>query len=281
MTERSELWLSVLDSRFRISSDDERIVDLVRELWEPFVVDEGGGEARGLTVATEGAGWRVETEPNPPIIATDPWVVASTLRNAVSGAAVAAAPPMIPIHGAAVQRDGVFLVLSGPARAGKTTLLLELLDRGWLLVTDDLVPLDLKTLVARPFPKPLSVREPARWRRFSGAWDVPAWLPDPVVVGLLPAAAMPHSEAIQYRPSLLVFPRYAEGAEPASRRLTPAETVAWCGDNLHSRGPGEPGVLPAVARLGTSTPGYAIRYGSTADALRLLENCLVDARSME
>lgn len=281
MTERSELGLSVLDSRFRIVSDDERMIELVRELWEPFVVDDPGGESRVLTVAKQDAGWRVDAEPNPPIVASDPWVVASTLRNAVSGAAVAAAAPMVPIHGAAVQRDGVFLVLSGPARAGKTTLLLELLDRDWLLVTDDLVPLDLDTLVARPFPKPLSVREPARWRRFSGAWEVPAWLPDPAVVGLIPATAMPHSEAIQYRPSLLVFPRYTEGAEPSSRRLTAAETVAWCGDNLHSRGPGEPGVLPAVARLGTSTPGYAVRYGSTADALELLEKCLVDARSME
>lgn len=281
MTERSEVALSVLDSRFRIVSDDERMVTLVAELWEPFLVDDAGAEARVLTVEKEDRGWRVDAEPNPPIVATDPWVAASTLRNAISGSAVAAAAPMVPIHGAAVQRGGIFLVLSGPPRAGKTTLLLELLDRDWLLVTDDLVPLDLKTLVARPFPKPLSVREPARWRRFSGAWEVPAWLPEPVAVGLIPATAMPHSEAIQYRPSLLVFPRYTEGAEPVSRRLTPAETVAWSGDNLHSRGPGEPGVLPAVARLGTSTPGYAIRYGFTADALELLENCLVDAGSME
>lgn len=275
MTERAELSLSVLDSRFRITSGDARIVELVGELWEPFLVDDDGGEARVLTVEPEGAvGWRLEAPPNPPIVARDPWVIASTLRNAVSGAAVAGAPPMVPIHGAAVERDGVFLVLSGPARAGKTTLLLELLDRGWLLVTDDLVPLDLTTLVGRPFQKPLSVREPARWRRFSGGWDVPTWLPDPVVVGLIPATAMPHSEAVDYRPSLLVFPRYVPGAEPALRRLTPAETVAWCGDNLHSRGPGDPGVLPAAARLGTSTPGYAIRYGSSDDAVKLLENCL-------
>ena len=274
MTPASEVALSVLGTGFVVSSDDVRIVDLVRALWGPFVVEDPGLDPRELHIRRDEDRWTVAQPPHPPISAVDPWIVVSAVRNSVSGIAIANAGPMVPVHGAAVERDGVFLVLSGPVRAGKTTLLLELLDRGWLLVTDDLVALDPETLTARPFQKPLSVRDPETWRRFSRGWDVPAWLPDPTVVGLIPATAMPHSAAAEYRPSLLVFPRFVAAGDPFLEVLTPAQVVAWCGDNLHSRGPGEPGLLPAVARLSISTPGYTVRYGSTGVALELLEKCL-------
>lgn len=281
MTPAWEVSLSVLGSGFTVVSDDERMTALVRELWEPFVVAGPQRPDFELSIRQGEGRWRLDGPPHPPVASEDPWLIAASLRNSVSGAAIAGAGPIVPVHGAAVEKDGTFLVLAGPPKAGKTTLVLELLDRGWLLVTDDLVPLDPETLTARPFQKPLSVREPERWRRFARGWDVPAWLPQPVSAGLIPAPALPLSRAGVYRPSLLVFPRFEAGAEPALERLTPAATVAWCGDNLHSRGPGEPGVLPAVARLGKSTPGYLISYGSTKDALELLESALQGSPTME
>lgn len=280
MTPSAEVTLSILGSRFRVSSPDARMVALAAELWEPFVAEDGG-EGETATIEMRREGWRLDTPPDPPIAATDPWIVAAAARNSLSRRAIRVAQGIVPLHGAAVERHGTFLVFAGPPKAGKTTLLLELLERGWLLVTDDLVPLDPGTLTATPFPKPLSVRDPARWREAARRWNVPAWLPPPQSVGLIPAAAVPRSTAGTYRPSALVFTRFAEGAEPQVRRLSPAETVAWCGDNLHSRGPETPGVLPVLAGLGRSVPGYAMTYTSTPEALELLESVLRGLGSME
>jgi hypothetical protein len=44
----------------------------------------------------------------------------------------------VPLHGAAVEIDGGALVLSGPSRAGKTTLAAALLSAGYRVLTEDL-----------------------------------------------------------------------------------------------------------------------------------------------
>ena len=273
MTQPAEVTLSILGSTFRISSDDERMAELARELWEPFLTTDGGAFLEAI-VESRDEGWHLVIPDEPRVGATDPWVLASSLRNSLSRRAIRAATSIVPLHAAAVERDGVVVVLAGPPRAGKTTLLLDLLECGWLLVTDDLVPLDPATLTATPFPKPLSVRDPERWARLAGGWDVPDWLPPPATVGLLPATAVPCSTLEEYSPGVLVFPTFEPGAEPAIDPLSPAAVVAWAADNLHTRPPGAAGVLPALARLGQRTRGYRVTYGSTENALELMEKCL-------
>lgn len=273
----AEVTLSILGSGFRVSSDDERMVELARELWAPFVMTNDDGGLLEAIVESRDEGWHLVVPDEPRVGARDPWVLASSLRNSLSRRAIRAAISIVPLHAAAVERDGVVVVLAGPPRAGKTTLLLDLLESGWLLVTDDLVPLDPGTLTATPFPKPLSVRDPERWARLSGGWDVPDWLPPPTAVGLLPATAVPRSTLEEYSPGVLVFPRFEPGTEPAIDPLSPAAVVAWAADNLHTRSPGASGVLPVLATLGQRTPGYTIRYGSTLAALELLEKSLAGA----
>jgi hypothetical protein len=277
----TEVTLSILGSHFRVVAEDPRMADLVEELWRPFVSAGGPNEVEVRIGPYGDTGWRLDVADESPISAQDPWLLASSARNALSRTAIRNATSIVPLHAAAVERDGVFAVLSGPPRAGKTTLLLDLLGEGWSLVTDDLVPVDPETLTATPFAKPLSVRDPARWREVSGGWAVPEWLPPPDQVGLVPATALRRSEVDSYAPSVLVFPHYDPDSSPAFRPLTAAETVAWCGDNLHTRGPGAPGVLAVLARLAAGAPGYAISYGSSAEALELLAKCLAGEIPME
>jgi hypothetical protein len=51
--------------------------------------------------------------------------------------------------------------LVAPSGTGKTTLLLELLRRGWTTLGDEFILLDRETLVAQPFPLGLAIRETA------------------------------------------------------------------------------------------------------------------------
>ena len=265
--------LSVLGRALTVRCDDERMTDLVRQLWEPFVA-RGGKVEDPIVIRTTPGGWRIEAPPDAPSSAVDPWVLAAVLRNLITRRAVAGAASIYPLHGAAAERDGVFLVLAAAPRAGKTTLLLELVSLGWKLVTDDLVPLDPATATATPFPKPLSVRDPARWRTYASGWEVPEWLPPPRAVGLIPATAFRLTDATSYRPSLLAFSRFEPGASAGAEELSPARTAAACGENLHPARDRTPEALRAVARLGSVAPGWSLRYGRTRDALDLLENRL-------
>jgi hypothetical protein len=73
------------------------------------------------------------------------------LLDRVSGFAV--------LHAGAVAHAGRAWLLAGPSGAGKTTLALALLERGFPLLSDDFAPLELATGLVHPFPKSLGVRE--------------------------------------------------------------------------------------------------------------------------
>ncbi|MDQ4125760.1 MAG: hypothetical protein M3134_09200 [Actinomycetota bacterium] len=280
MTRPAELWLSILDSRFRVSSDDVRIVDLMRALWEPFASGDPLPDAHEVSIRARGDGWYLAAAGDPPITAVDAWILAGAARNSMSRRAVAETPS-VPLHAAAAERDGTFVLLSGSPEAGKTTLLLDLVGKGWRVVTDDLVPFDPAALTATPFPKPLSVRDPARWREVARSWRVPEWLSPPERVGLVPPGAVARTEVTSFRPSLVVFPRFERGAQPGFRALSAAETVAMCAENLHPQHRGSQAGLATLAKVGAATPGFAIRYGSSAEALALVGKCLAAVQSME
>lgn len=273
--------LALLDTHFHVTTNDPRIADLVRQLWEPFVSPDPAPDAVEVAIEARDGRWRLHAPPEADVIAADPWLLAATLRNGLSRRAIREASSIVPLHAAAVERNGAYVVFSGPPEAGKTTLLLDLLVTGWRLVTDDLVAIEENGLTARPFFKPLSVREPERWRRFVGRWQVPEWLPPPATVGLIPATAFPLAEAVTYAPTLLVFSRFVAGEAGSRESLSPGRTVVLCGDNLHPRDPIGPREVGVLARLGTTTPGAAIRYGSSDQALELVVKCLADAGTME
>jgi hypothetical protein len=62
------------------------------------------------------------------------------------------------VHGAAVVREQG-IVLPGALRCGKTTLALSLLNRGFRLASDDVVPIHRETLEVHPFPRLLNLRQ--------------------------------------------------------------------------------------------------------------------------
>jgi hypothetical protein len=100
------------------------------------------------------------------------------------------------LHGAAAARGDAGLILAGPALAGKTTLVLELLRLGFDFLSDDAAPLDRATGLILPFPRAVGMRKGVGGRNGrapavpDGALlDLPhKWLVDPEALGArLPA----------------------------------------------------------------------------------------------
>jgi hypothetical protein len=76
------------------------------------------------------------------------------------------------LHAAALERGGRAFVLAGPSGAGKTTLTLALVDRGWRIATEEMVLIDPALAVrglSRPIHAPIDSPQhhaiPASWRR--------------------------------------------------------------------------------------------------------------------
>jgi hypothetical protein len=64
------------------------------------------------------------------------------------------------LHASAAARDGSAVLLVGPAGSGKSTLVVKLVERGWSLVGDDAVPVDVSRAEAWPLPINPDVRAP-------------------------------------------------------------------------------------------------------------------------
>ena len=70
----------------------------------------------------------------------------------------AAHPNLLWLHAGAAAIDGAVVLLAGPAGVGKSTLVVRLLERGWRLFGDDVVPVDVNRQAALPLPFTPDVR---------------------------------------------------------------------------------------------------------------------------
>jgi len=99
------------------------------------------------------------------------------------------------IHGAAVSRAGIGVILAGAAMAGKSTLALELLRLGYTFLSDDAAPLERQSGLLAPFPRAIGVRKTglAQPLPSTGVLELPhKWLVDPAAFGAsLPARTCP------------------------------------------------------------------------------------------
>ncbi|HWP22582.1 MAG TPA: HprK-related kinase A [Candidatus Binatia bacterium] len=65
------------------------------------------------------------------------------------------------VHAAAVERDGYAAILPGPPGSGKSTLCAALVDRGWRLLTDELVLVSMETGHVIALARPIALKNHA------------------------------------------------------------------------------------------------------------------------
>jgi Coenzyme PQQ synthesis protein D (PqqD) len=177
------------------------------------------------------------------------------------------------IHGAALGTAGKSVALAGPSGSGKSTLAAGLMGRGYDFLADDLIALSEPHGMVVPWPLPLSIKQ--------GSFEiVKAHHPQLAKAapyrtkGLEARALIPSSSAWEADPiplRCLVFPHFAEGAEPHARRLSSFETVErLLSDRIWLGSPMTEQRVSAFLVWVDRTPSYALSYGCLADGMQLI-----------
>jgi hypothetical protein len=94
--------------------------------------------------------------PSPALLS---WLLWDINRRAIKASA-----HRLILHAGAVEFEEAAVILPGAMESGKTTLVAGLVRRGLRYLTDEATAIDLDTLEAHPYPKPLSIDR--------GSWDV-------------------------------------------------------------------------------------------------------------
>jgi len=185
------------------------------------------------------------------------------------------------IHAAAVERGGRALILPGESGSGKSTLAALLGERGWRLMADEFVLIDLVTGMAIPFPRAISLKN-------GSIAAMEARIADPTRFGPhlsgTPKGELrhlrPNAEAIMRmdqpaRPALILFPSY--GFEPASDGVSRSELFMRLTEgSTNYVALGERG-FEAMLRLAETVPSARFAYPDSETGIAIVEQFCIEA----
>lgn len=184
-------------------------------------------------------------------------------------ALVEQAPPGWLLHAAALEHDGRAIVFAGPSGAGKTTLTLALLARGWRIVTEEIVLLDLAGVVtglARPIHAK-GAKIPSDWTRHTYPMRSSRGPLDSDI------AQPPAHHRVSSPLPLRALVRIGHGPRvmPTLERVAPALALPrlWeCSLRQDDAG------LAAATTILANHPAYALESSSVGEAVDLAERLL-------
>jgi HprK-related kinase A len=183
-------------------------------------------------------------------------------------------------HAAAVERNGVAVILPGAPGSGKSTLTAAMVNTGWRLLTDELTLLDPNGGLIVPLSRPISLKNEsiALIRNYAPS----AVFSDEIAgtqkgtVALLRAPQTSLDRARETaRPACLLFPRWERGAKfdlvPVPKALALTQMAS---QSFNVSVWGRTG-FEALADLIESCRCYRIRYDSLEDTLVQLDRFLL------
>lgn len=187
------------------------------------------------------------------------------------------------IHGAALERNGQAVVLPAPSGSGKSTLCAALMNRGWRLLSDELILIDPNDLQLRALGRPVSLKNRSIEVLREFAPEAYISKPIPNTTKGTVAHMKPSSDSIERvgeHASLrwAVFPRYAADASLSLRTMKKAEIFMALADNAFNYTLlGETG-FSTLARIVDQTDGLHAEYNNLEAIVAALDEELEPAR---
>jgi hypothetical protein len=260
------LQLRILGHKLTLGTDDDSMRDALEQLWEPFIDAEGCAGNPTIEVLTA-HGWELHVTGSEPKLESGPWRLLIEARNAIVEAAIERTSGILDLHAAVVVRGGSALLLVGAPYAGKTSLALELVKKGWSYFSDDVAPIHVRSKKVVPFPKPLGIKM-RTWSDYWAFWKrPPPWVPDEEEAFLVPGPPAP-SNVADATIDHIVMLRFQLGAAPELAPLSSGRTAAMCADQV--RGLDER-KLKAISEICRRADTAFLTYGSVDEAVPLVE----------
>jgi hypothetical protein len=218
-----------------------------------------------LGVATGNGDWEILRAGQVVAAYGDPDLLLTQLEWHAVTAALEATTTFAPIHGAALSRGSSVVLLLADSGAGKTTLTLGLMRRGWLPLSDDITLIDVETLAVRAFPRCFHVDE-ASW----------ALAGDDSLVER-PGAIHEYARPLRWadvgaQPTTVLVVERCETCPSRVRALTLAEAAAAIGNNSIRSRLAKAEVARVAVRLAIGARlGGRLNNGRLDDTLDLIE----------
>ena len=261
----AEVSLTILDGEVVLRGPSELEAPW-RTLWQPFLSNRALPDAAAVTVTPLPFGYALRS-PGREVNVTDVWRALVESRNDAIRLGLTATRDVVDLHGAVLVRDEKALLLLGDAWAGKTTLALALVQRGWGYFSDDLVVIERSSGLVRPVPKPPGVKAYS-WDQMKHYWrPLPKELGEPPGPFVIPPPFSGSLDA-RARPTWMVALEFREGGETSITPLSLGEGLARAAEHLGSL---DANVVTDLARATQSVEPALLTYDSVADAVARLE----------
>jgi hypothetical protein len=170
------------------------------------------------------------------------------------------------LHGAALVKDGMVVVLAGRSHAGKSTLAAWLTYRGWGFLTDEAALVDPETLIVSPFWRPINVRRPGpldpilKERKLHGPLDAEVLVPASALGALADAAPL----------ASIAFPCFTPKEQVGLSPMSPAAALVELTQHFPGLVAGGRAGFRWLARLVEAVPAYELRFHDLDDAEQVL-----------
>src|SRR5579863_460266 len=156
-----EMHLRALDARFSLTVEPRELAVHIQRLLEPLTSCLPG-QCRYLITAdtTEGGQpYGLYRDDDCVARARTPGQLIPALISEVTRRAIECSGRYLLLHAAAAELDGQAVLLPAASGSGKTTLVDALVREGFRYLSDELVAVDPTTLLAHPYPKPMTFED--------------------------------------------------------------------------------------------------------------------------
>jgi hypothetical protein len=181
------------------------------------------------------------------------------------------------IHAAAVEKDGICILLPAPSGSGKSTLTAALLQAGFIYMGDDFIPLESFSFDALPIPFALSIKE-SSWnvlRKFYPELDT---LPvfhrfNKTIKYLIPQDSLRVQSSQRMPVRCIIYPKYDPDTPTGIKEISAVksfrniiEAYSWIETDALC--------LARFVNWLQHTKSYTLSYANLADAVHLIEDLL-------
>jgi HprK-related kinase A len=274
-----------------LRTDLPAVIEQIQRMYKDHPIETGSGiddYRLRLTYASPlrrfvGRRAQVFVEDEAPFFAM-PYRAAYLLFEGALNACINQTATDIILHAAAVERDGLAVILPAPSTSGKSTLCAALVMRGWRLLSDEHGVLRSTDGRLQPIARPISLKNKSigiirQWAPDGTFSPVFNYMPDGDIAFLRPPSDSIVRATETARPALIVSPTYRAGVPVTRQPLGKSETFRLLVDNCINYHTTQRCGFDAIAGLVDSCAAYRLSYGTLEQAVDAMEALLARVRT--